>query len=462
MTERRFIGKVEAVARGRLMGWAWDRQERRAPRLAIEVNGAVVAELVPELVLPGLVKAGLGDGKGGFAWAIPAALCDPAPCHLRLLAAEDRSLIFDHPKARLAQPAEELLRAWKQEALSQGLWVLESVAEAKGQLSGAGWAIPPRAQPQKLQLLVNGRPARMTWLRRPAPEVVDALGLAGRFDSPRFRFSLALGGEGQGEGQGKGKRAAPLAPPWHVTLADAAGRSLAPGQDVWVPAAAVPQPPEVLRQRAHPIGDAAGFDRSGASAAELVARALGRVLPGGLARAKGVLDWGCGCARVGRYLLPLLGPRYLGLDSDSAAITWCRAALPGARFAVSPPAPPLELRDATMDAVLALGVMPHLDQPAQAAWLAELARVLRPGGIALLTSLGKMGFVAASRRPAEFLAWRREGWRVLRPAAPGRPFLASQLPEQIHRAWGQHLEILEVQEGGMGGYHDLVLARRRG
>nr|WP_256476239.1 class I SAM-dependent methyltransferase [Siccirubricoccus soli] len=294
----------------------------------------------------------------------------------------------------------------------------------------------------------------MTWLRRPAPEVVDALGLTGRFDSPRFRFSLPLG-----PGGGKGS---PLAAPWHFTLADGAGRSLAPGQDVWVSNLPVPQPPEVLRERSLPGSDAAAFDRSGATAAELVLRALARVLPGGLGKARAVLDWGCGCARVGRYLLPRLGQRYLGLDTDSAAITWCRAALPGARFTVSPAAPPLDLPAASLDVVLGLGVMPHLDPPAQAAWLAEFARLLRPGGVALLTSLGKMGWVAAARRPADFLAWRREGWRVLRQAGPGRPLVLSQTPAQVHRAWGQQLEILEVQEGGMGGYQDLVLARKRG
>jgi len=445
--EGRFLGKVEGVARGRVIGWAWDREAGRAPALRIELNGTLAGELVPDKVIPALAKAGLGDGRAGFAWAVPPGFCDPAPQHLRLPAAEDGSLIFEHAAAKLTTAAEELFRAWKQEALGQGLWALESVAEEAEQLSGTGWAVPPYARPQPMRLLVNGTPARMTWLRRPAPELVDALGLAGRYEAPRFRFALPLAQAGDPALR-------------HLSLTDARGRVLAPGQDVWLSAAAVPQPPEPLRLLSQRGTDAAGFDRSGSSTAQLLLRALARHVKGGVAALGTVLDWGCGAARVGRYLLPVLGRRYLGVDPDAAAIAWCREALPEGRFEVSPAAPPLAFATGTIDCVLGIAVFTRLDEARQLLWLEELARVLRPGALGLFTTFGRGAWVAAARRPAEFLRWRRQGLAELAPGRPGEAVMSHGIG-YIQRVWTRHFEMIDVQEGGIGGYQDLIIMRKR-
>ncbi|RYY66632.1 MAG: class I SAM-dependent methyltransferase, partial [Chitinophagaceae bacterium] len=102
-----------------------------------------------------------------------------------------------------------------------------------------------------------------------------------------------------------------------------------------------------------------------------------------------LLDWGCGPARVLRHLPALLpGARFAGSDYNGATIDWCRAHIPGIDFRRNGVLPPLAFEDTSFDAAYALSVLTHLSEEAHAAWLTELHRILRPGGLLLLTTHG--------------------------------------------------------------------------
>jgi SAM-dependent methyltransferase len=101
-----------------------------------------------------------------------------------------------------------------------------------------------------------------------------------------------------------------------------------------------------------------------------------------------ILDFGCGCARVLRRVRPLTEARLVGTDVNGEAIAWCRAELPIAEFEVNAPAPPLAFAPGSFDLVYAFSVFTHLPEDLQRPWIEELARVLRPGGYLLFTTLG--------------------------------------------------------------------------
>ncbi len=97
-----------------------------------------------------------------------------------------------------------------------------------------------------------------------------------------------------------------------------------------------------------------------------------------------VLDWGCGCGRIARHMPTHTPATIIGRDIDAYTVKWCTENLDG-DFRVSSLAPPLDLPDASIDFVYGFSVLTHLSAPMQAAWFAELGRILKPGALAALT-----------------------------------------------------------------------------
>ena len=148
----------------------------------------------------------------------------------------------------------------------------------------------------------------------------------------------------------------------------------------------VPLPPARLRLRVAGTAGAEWFLESGRLAAESIHAAL-RTAGAPLEERMAILDFGCGCGRVLRHLRDLRGELH-GSDADAAAIRWCRANLPFARFHDHRLAPPLELADESFDLVYALSVFTHLPPALERAWVDELTRILQPRGFLLLTTHG--------------------------------------------------------------------------
>jgi SAM-dependent methyltransferase len=125
------------------------------------------------------------------------------------------------------------------------------------------------------------------------------------------------------------------------------------------------------------------FFESGRREAEILA-GIARAAGSPLDAAATVLDWGCGCGRITRHLPRHTPARIVGRDPDPLAIRWDAAHLPG-DYRRSRLEPPLDLTDASIDIAISVSVFTHLTDQLQKAWLAELNRVIRPGGLLLLT-----------------------------------------------------------------------------
>ena len=143
-----------------------------------------------------------------------------------------------------------------------------------------------------------------------------------------------------------------------------------------------PLPPRRLMVRVAGTGDAAWFLRSGRAGYDAIAAHAP------LAELESVLDFGCGCGRVTRWWNDFHGA-IAGSDVSGPAIDWCRANLPFGRFERNALAPPLVFEDESFDLVYALSVFTHLTADLQLAWRDEVRRVLRPGGLLLLTTHGR-------------------------------------------------------------------------
>lgn len=138
-------------------------------------------------------------------------------------------------------------------------------------------------------------------------------------------------------------------------------------------------------------------------------RAIGEEFAGHLVELAGlrpnhrVLDIGCGVGRMAVPLARVLGPdgRYDGIDIVPAAIRWCRRHVqplhPGFRFHLAdlrnarynpggggePAAFRFPFDDGAYDTILLASVLTHLAPDVVERYLAEVARLLAPGGLCL-------------------------------------------------------------------------------
>jgi SAM-dependent methyltransferase len=92
-----------------------------------------------------------------------------------------------------------------------------------------------------------------------------------------------------------------------------------------------------------------------------------------------VLDVGCGTGAMLSYLERYGEPS--GVEADEQAVELCRSR--GITAVQQADPPPLPFEDGRFDLVTALDVLEHVDDDGRL--LAELRRVLRPGGVALVT-----------------------------------------------------------------------------
>ena len=196
-----------------------------------------------------------------------------------------------------------------------------------------------------------------------------------------------------------------------------------------------------------------------------------------------VLDFGAGCGRILAHFVPV-GPRLAASDVDPTAVAYLRRAWPQVDSRVNHSAPPLPYEAEQFDVLYAFSVWTHLPPDVQARWLTEVGRVLRPGGLALITTLGFYGLELLNHSAAPLEAeWRavsaddlrRQGilyreYTVLGQALPEKELfsgiegsygVAVHDPAYVRRAWAEEFEIVEIVERAMHGHQDLIVLRRR-
>ena len=225
-------------------------------------------------------------------------------------------------------------------------------------------------------------------------------------------------------------------------------------------------PPPKLRYRVHGALDAQSYVEAGRAAAARIVEALAR--HGLDAPRSTILDFACGPGRVAAQVKCLVpGCRLHGSDIDPEAIAWAARHLHAvAEFAVNEPAPPTRYATGCFDAAYTVSLFTHLDERAQLAWLAELARIVRPGGLLVATVHGALARGSCTHDELEDLRDRGFVYRIDRKGRlkldglPDDYQTTFHAREYVERAWSRWFEVSEYLEGGLHGHQDLVVLRR--
>ncbi|WP_420132589.1 class I SAM-dependent methyltransferase [Rhodopseudomonas sp.] len=316
--------------------------------------------------------------------------------------------------------------------------------QPNGALRVRGAFAIPASHPGKFVATVNGQPAQNASYGLPGDPIFNYRGYEPPTGGPGFEFDIP----------------ADQAPPFRISVTDEAGNRLCKWWHDWVylPETGIPYPGADLQKRNNSTNDHWYHHGGGTFAAKLIdaIRTFDGRDPSDF---KTIVDWGCGTGRVTRHL-PKMFPEahVIGVDIDSAAIQWAEDETPLINFHVSEPHPPMPVAGGMTDLLVSHSVFSHLPEADQFKWLADLDRVMKPGGLLLVTTLSELapfilpvpatartqlmsgGFTCFDTDLEEVTHLEiKEGYSVRR--------LAYQSHDYIRREWGRFFEVVDILDG---------------
>jgi 2-polyprenyl-3-methyl-5-hydroxy-6-metoxy-1,4-benzoquinol methylase len=174
-----------------------------------------------------------------------------------------------------------------------------------------------------------------------------------------------------------------------------------------------------------------------------------------------ILDFGCGCGRVLRHWEGQPDKRIYGTDMNDDLVKEAQRCVPFASISKNSLVGKVAYADRSFDLVYAFSVLTHLDVDAQGAWLAEFRRILRPGGVLLLSLHGEAYRGRLSKTELE--AFNSGRPVVRRSQYAGGNLCSSFHPESYVRAsMTEGFQIVDVVLQGAKGNppQDLYMLRR--
>ncbi len=185
-----------------------------------------------------------------------------------------------------------------------------------------------------------------------------------------------------------------------------------------------------------------------------------------------ILDFGCGVGRVAMPFFYKYKRPTACVDISSRAVEYLQEVLPGANPRRSRGEPPLPyFKDGQFDVIYSISVFTHLNLEKGDAWLKEIHRLLKPGGLALLSTSSHVRLeghkVHAERAPlwqdVTVEKFEREG-RIFRgefnPMMKGEYGCTIHTPEWVKANWSKLFTVKETRVRELGDRQDLNILEK--
>ena len=435
-------GHVDVADNYAVMGWATSAE--RDPELVdVLVDGVPVATLRAALYRRDLEDAGIGDGRHGFRYRFEDAIAlmddatievrhhftgesvRPGPIHVPgALSGESRF------RPALGQPFATVLSGTRSRdgaVLRCAATVISVSRPVSARCHQPGIRVVDFACPP-IEEQLQPHPD-WSWSTAKAYRVTFVLEIPATTDAPaalvEFETAQPLDDQGARRSLLPLTLCVALREDWHT----------------------VPQIGNMTRVAGHAV-DVDLYVNGGVQTAHKLDRMVAAYLEHG--DAARFLDWGAGSARVAVPLKRLFrkDARVVGVDVDEVNVGWARGQLPDVPMSISPLYPPLSFPDDSFDVVYGISVMTHLPQAAQQVWLRELRRVLRPGGLCILTTHGDHFILGAPRTAQVVREIATYGISdhirddVIAVSEPGFYRSTFQLREQVLKTWATVMPVV--------------------
>jgi SAM-dependent methyltransferase len=183
-----------------------------------------------------------------------------------------------------------------------------------------------------------------------------------------------------------------------------------------------------------------------------------------------MLDFGAGVGRTLHYFN--LNDNYLlyACDVDLSAVEYLTKSFPKVQVSNNKFEPPLIYPSDFFDIIYSVSVWTHLPLNLQEPWLDEMHRILKPGGLALITIIGVYGYKRKTHLQAVNYSCEElisEGIKycdykdIENNPGVGKSYGATyQTIDYTRNHWNKKFSILDIQEGIIDNLNDLVILRK--
>lgn len=215
------------------------------------------------------------------------------------------------------------------------------------------------------------------------------------------------------------------------------------------------------------------FIKQGTLMFEAIENCIQKHMPQGNISDLKILDFGCG---VGRVALPFFH-KYKRpsdcVDVDAKCIDYLKTAIPQANPQVIGYEPPAPFLPESFDVIYAISVWTHLPPDKAERWMKEIIRILRPGGLALVTTASYAGLEIRRTKIDPKWGWSnvsdddlRSVGEIFKPTpspagVTGTYGHAVHDPEWLRRNWSErYMPVTEIVSGGILSGQDINVMRK--
>jgi SAM-dependent methyltransferase len=455
----KLVGFVDWFQSNRICGWARDRESPRCVSVEVLCDERPVAVVPCTGNRPDLLQF-YKTANHGFTFDLPPSYRkDGLPHKITVRFSDTQATVPSLVGELVTQPHEDLLlRELRATTYQRGLWQLDGVAFQDGCLSIQGWWLPPRLLPGVTPTFyVNQTPFEVCHLSARA-DIASLMDMDIDDQTARFGFHCRIPLEGVPAADGVYR--------FQIGY-DVFPERNTEEQDFYFLTGDLPLPEDVRRQRiGQPSEDA--FHVAGGTIYAKMQQTLRSRFGKGYDDFASILDWGCGCGRVLRHFVARTKTPITGIEIDRDNLRWCSEHYPSAVFREGRLEPPLDLPADSFDLIFGISVFTHLSEEMQHAWLAELRRITRPGGLVLMTVVGDVGWFRNRFSLAQFQAWKTTGFidvgsDTILDGQIGRTEyyrLVYHDAAYVLRQWRKHFRIVDLIPGHCNCYQDLVVMQK--